>query len=502
MRPKPTGPVDLSDVVPTTGSDILLAGAVELSGRIRRRDVSCVEVMRSFLDHIARANPLVNAIVSLRDPDALLAEAAEDDVMLDRGRCRGWLHGFPYAVKDLSDAAGIATTKGSPILRHNVPEADELFVSRIRAAGAIIIGKTNTPEFGLGSQTYNPVFGTTRNPYDVSRTAGGSSGGAAAALAMRMLPIADGTDFMGSLRNPAAFNNVVGFRPSFGRVPEPGHFAAISTAGPMARSVSDAAMLLSTMAGPHRDRPLSLQQDPAVFAEPLERSFAGTRLAWVGDHGGHLAMEPGLMDLCRSSFPAFEAIGGVVEEARPAMPPDQVWEAFLLWRHWQVSGTLQGHYADPATRAQLKSEAIWEVERGLTMTGADVHRAIEMRGRWCRAVQDLLTQYDFILAPTAQVFPFDAGTTWPTEINGVRMDTYHRWMETVAPWSLAGLPVLDLPVGFDPRGLPMGIQVIGRTADDIGVLQLGAAYEKVAPWTSSHVPALLAEVMASAAPLD
>lgn len=500
MRSKATGPVGRSAVVSSTEGDILHAGAVELSGLIRRREVSCVEVMRTFLDHIAQANPLVNAIVSLRDPENLLAEAAQHDLMLDRGRSRGWMHGFPHAVKDLSDAAGIPTTKGSPILRNNVPEADELFVSRIRAAGAIIIGKTNTPEFGLGSQTYNPVFGTTRNPYDVSRTAGGSSGGAAAALAMRMLPVADGTDYMGSLRNPAAYNNIVGFRPSFGRIPEHGHFATIATAGPMARSVSDAAMLLSTMAGPARDRPLSLHQEPTMFAEPLERSFTGTRIAWVGDLGGHLATEPGLLALCRSSFGSFEAIGCVVQEALPAMPPDQVWETFLLWRHWQMSGVLQGYYSDPVMRPQLKPEAIWEVENGLKMTGADIHRAIEMRVRWFCAVQDLLAHYDFIIAPSAQVFPFAAGTNWPEEIDGVRMDTYHRWMETVAPWSLAGLPVLNLPVGFDPRGLPMGIQVIGRPSDDIGVLRLGAAYERIAPWSASHVPALLADVRSDPSP--
>jgi Asp-tRNA(Asn)/Glu-tRNA(Gln) amidotransferase A subunit family amidase len=283
--------------------------ACSLSDAIRGRHISCVEVMTAYVERIEKLNPYVNAIVSLRDKSLLLEEAREKDRDLAAGRYHGWMHGMPHAVKDLSDAAGFPTTKGSPLLRDHMPAHDALFVRRIRAAGAIIIGKTNTPEFGLGSPTYNSVFGVTRNPYDLTRSAGGSSGGAAAALALRMLPVADGTDFMGSLRNPAAFNNVIGFRPSFGRVPDPSYVATPAVAGPMARTVADAAMLLSVMAGPDPRSPLSLPTDPAAFASSLAGDFNSTRIAWVGDFDGHLATEPGLLDLCEGSFEAFNARG-------------------------------------------------------------------------------------------------------------------------------------------------------------------------------------------------
>lgn len=479
----------MSAPLPAPG-DLTALDALALSDAIRRGVVSCREVMREFLDCIDRLNPHVNAIIALRDEDELLAEAEEHDRLLRRGQYLGRLHGFPHAVKDLSDAAGLATTKGSPLLRDNIPATDAPHVQRIRNAGAIIIGKTNTPEFGLGSQTYNPLFGTTRNPYDLARCAGGSSGGAAAALALRMLPVADGTDFMGSLRNPAAFNNVIGFRPSYGRVPEAGFIAAPAVAGPMARSVADAAMLLSVMAGPDAGAPLAIEQDPAMFAEALDHDHRGTRIAWVGDFAGYLATEPGLLDLCRSSFQAFEQIGCTVEEALPAMPLAQVWETFLLWRHWLTAGALHPLYVDPASRAQLKPEAVWEVEQGLRLSAHDVYRAEEMRIQWYASVQELLRQYDFILAPSAQVFPFDASLPWPREINGRPMDTYHRWMETVAPWSLTSLPVLNLPVGFDKRGLPMGVQVIGRSHADLQVLRLGHAYDQATQWPGRVQPKL------------
>lgn len=467
--------------------------AVELSNAIKGGAVSCREVMEETLARIDRLNPHVNAIVALRDEEELLAEADEHDRMLRRGEYLGWMHGFPHAVKDLSDAAGLPTTKGSPLLRDNVSKADALFVHRIRAAGAIIIGKTNTPEFGLGSQTYNPVYGTTRNAYDTSRCAGGSSGGAAVALALRMLPVADGTDFMGSLRNPAAFNNVIGFRPSPGRVPEPGFIATPAVAGPMARTVRDAAMLLSVMAGPDAGAPLSIEQDPSMFAGPLDIDHAGTRIAWVGDFNGHMATEPGLLALCRESFSVFEDLGCSVDDALPSMPAARVWETFLLWRHWLIMGDLYPFYADPDSCAQLKPEAVWEIEGGLRLSALDVHRAAGMRSEWYASVRALLEVYDFILAPSAQVFPFDADLPWPRDIDGRLMDSYHRWMEVVAPWTLAGLPVLNLPVGFDHRGLPMGVQLIGRTRADLDLLRLGHAYDRATRWPLRMPPTLAAE---------
>ncbi|MQA98382.1 MAG: amidase, partial [Streptosporangiales bacterium] len=306
-----------------SGGELVRMDALALSRAIKAREVSCAEVMTAFLDHIDACNPRVNAIIARADRADLLDQARERDRMLDRGEYLGWMHGFPQAVKDLADAAGFPTTEGSPIFADTVATEDAIFVRRIKDAGAIIIGKTNTPEFGLGSHSYNPVNGTTTNPYDTTRTAGGSSGGAGAALALRMLPVADGSDYMGSLRNPAAFNNVLGFRPSYGRVPAPGFVASHSVTGPMGRTVADVAALLATMAGPHPSAPLSLDEDPAVFTGPLESDVAGTRIAWVGDYDGRLATEPGVLEVCRSSFAAFEGLGCTVEEARPDMDMDE-----------------------------------------------------------------------------------------------------------------------------------------------------------------------------------
>jgi amidase len=477
-------------------SDVVTLDAVGLSTAIRRRQVSCREVMDAFLDHIERLNPRVNAIVSLADRELLVRQAARRDAQLRRGRVLGWMHGFPQAVKDLSDAKGFRTTRGSPLFREGVADGDDLFVERIKAAGAIVIGKTNTPEFGLGSHTYNPVFGTTLNAYDQTKTAGGSSGGAAVALALRMLPVADGSDFGGSLRNPAAYNNVIGFRPSYGRVPGAEGdlwINQLGVSGPMGRSVRDVAMLLATMAGPTRALPYSIEQDPERFTGRLERDFRGTRIAWLGDWDGYLPMEPGVLELCRRSFRRFEAIGCRVDEALPDYSPRALWErVWLPWRHWLSGGGLAALYDDPAKRALMKPEAIFEVEGFLRLTARDVHRASAARSDWYRAVLGLFQRYDFLMLPSAQVFPFDADLTWPREIAGRSMDTYHRWMEVVTPATLSGCPVIDVPVGFTRAGLPMGMQIIGRMHGERSVLQLAHAYEQETRWVKRRPPPLLA----------
>ena len=473
--------------------------ALELSRTIRTKRASCVEVMEAYLDHVERVNPRVNAIVSLRDRDRLVAEARGRDRQLARGRRLGWMHGFPHAVKDLSDVKGLRTTSGSPLFRDApVAEEDDLFVERLRRAGVVLIGKTNTPEFGLGSHTYNPVFGTTLNAYDRALTAGGSSGGAAAALALRMLPVADGSDFGGSLRNPAAYNNVIGFRPSTGRVPSAGGdlwITQLGVSGPMGRTIPDVARLLATMAGPDRRYPLSIEQDPDRFLEPLRREFRGTRVGWLGDLGGHLPMEPGVLELCRRSFRALEDVGCRVEQATPEFEPQRLWErVWLPWRHWLTGGGLVSYYEDPAKRALLKPEAIYEVEGFLRLSARDVYRASVARSDWYRSVTGLFQRYDFLLLPSAQVFPFDADVTWPREVAGRRMDTYHRWMEVVTPATLSGCPVIDVPVGFDGRGRPMGMQVIGRMHGERSVLQLAYAYEQATRWVSRRPPPLLGEL--------
>jgi Asp-tRNA(Asn)/Glu-tRNA(Gln) amidotransferase A subunit family amidase len=498
-RPEPANPVSrtaatVSNSVrgnrPLILADIVLCDALELSDLIKRRELSCVEVMNTYLDHIAVHNGSVNAIVALRDRDELLAEALVRDRQLSTGQYLGWMHGFPHAVKDLLSAEGLPFTSGSPIFASRIAESDDLVIKRIKGAGAIIIGKTNTPEFGLGSQTYNSVWGTTATPYDTSRTAGGSSGGAAAALALRMVPVADGTDNMGSLRNPPAFNNVVGFRPSWGRVPDTGFIAQGSVTGPMGRSVADVSRLLSTMAGPHLSSPLGIDEDPGHFTDALQRDFRGTRIAWVGDWNGYLATEPGVLELCESSLNAFRDLGCRVESALPNYKPDDIWQLFLKWRWWGQLSHID-LYNDPRMRAQMKPELIWEIEQGINLSAVDVIKAAGARNDWYAAVTEMFETYDYILAPSAQIFPFDKAIHWPTAIAGRQMDTYHRWMETVAPWTMASLPVAAMPVGFDNRGLPMGIQIIGSHHADRAVLQLAHAYEQATQWTKRILPPAL-----------
>ncbi len=474
-------------------SDLILMDAVSLSEAIGAKRVSCREVMAAFLDHIEGFNPRVNAIVSLQPRAALLEQAEERDRELARGQRRGWMHGFPHAVKDLAPTRGLRTTWGSPLL-DTVPGEDAIFVERIRNSGAIIIGKTNVPEFGMGSQTYNSIFGPTLNPWDLSKTAGGSSGGAAAALALRMLPVADGSDMMGSLRNPAAYNNVLSLRPSYGRVPSADielFFGQLMVAGPMARSAADLALLLSVMAGPDARAPFSIDEDAAIFTHILERDFSGTRVAWLGDLGGYLPMEPSIVELCRQALKALEAIGCAVEESGLGFPPERMWESWVTLRHWLIAGGMGALYKDPAKRTLMKPEAVWEVERGMKVSTQDVYHASVERSELYRAVLKLFDTYEYLALPSAQVFPFAASTHWPKTVNGVAMDTYHRWMEVVVLASMLGFPVANVPVGFSRNGLPMGMQIIGRRHADFAVLQLAHAYEQTTHWVRDYPPPLL-----------
>ncbi len=390
-------------------NELVLLQAHQLAERIRLRQVSCREVMQAYLAHIERFNPRVNALVSLLPAERLLEEADARDGELARGEWRGWMHGLPHAIKDLSLTRGIRTTLGSPLYRDYIPERDGIMVERIRAAGAILIGKTNTPEFGLGSQTYNPLFGATACAYDERLSAGGSSGGAAAALALHLVPVADGSDMMGSLRNPAAFNNVIGFRPSQGRVPFDDSadlfFDQLGYEGPMGRSVRDTALLLSVQAGADRRAPLSIAEPGARFAAPLERDFEGTRLGWLGDLDGYLPMQDGILQMCQRALGDFRSLGCEIEEANLGFAPERLWECWRTLRHWLVAGSLGGVHADPAKRALLKPEALWEVENGLRLGADAVFRASVIRSDWYRAIGRLFERYDYLLLPSAQVFP-------------------------------------------------------------------------------------------------
>jgi amidase len=475
-------------------SEIVMMDGVSLARAIKSKQVSCVEVMNAYLDHIERLNPRVNAIVSLQDREGLLRQAKERDEQLAHGEYMGWMHGFPQAIKDLAATKGIRTTRGSPLFKDDVPQVDAVFVERMKRAGSIIIGKTNTPEFGLGSHTYNNVFGTTLNAYDQTKTAGGSSGGAAVALALRMLPVADGSDHAGSLRNPAAFNNVLGFRPSYGRVPSPGRdvfTAALGVPGPMARTVPDLAMLLSVQSGYDPRAPLSIREDPAQYTGRLQRDFKGTRIAWLGDFGGYLPFERGVLDLCKSALKVLESLGCTVEDARPDFPVEQVWQNWLKLRAWQAGDPIRALYNDPAKRALMKPEAQWEVENGLKVTMFELADALAVRTLWYQAVRRFMDEYEYFVLPSAQVFPFHAPIDWPKEISGKAMDTYHRWMEVVIPVTMSGCPALNVPVGFNDRGLPMGIQIVGRNHAELSCLQLAFAYTEATGWTEKKRPALL-----------
>ncbi len=475
-------------------SEIVGMSAVALARAIASRQISCVEVMEATLDRIEAYNPLVNAIIALCDRASLIAEARERDDALAHGADSAPLYGFPLAVKDLAAVKGLPLTKGSPILENFVADADSVMVERLRAAGAIFIGKTNIPEFGLGSQTTNPVHGPTRNAYDPALTAGGSSGGAAVAVALRMLAVADGTDVGGSLRNPAGWNNIFGFRPSIGLVPSDGADAwllSMGVSGPMGRSVADLALLLSVQAGFDARDPLSLEGDGAVFRKPLEAKMRGKRIAWAGDFGGVLPFEPGVLDLCKSALKVFEDLGCIVEEAWPKFSFADLWRAFTTLRAWQTGAGLTEYYNDPARRKLMKLDAIFEVEIGLSLSAFEISAASALRTRWHNTMQRFFETFDALVLPTAQVFPFAVETMWPQTIAGKTMASYHEWMQCAVPATMAGSPALAAPAGFSENGLPMGIQIIGRRRGDLDVLRLGHAYDCATRWPEQRPPPML-----------
>ena len=468
--------------------------ACALSLAIHRREVSVREAMQATLARIDALNPKVNALVAMLPREGLLAQADERDALLAQGRSMGWMHGFPMAIKELSPVAGLPLSMGSPLLAGQIAPHDSLMVARMKAAGGIVIGKSNVPEFGLGSHSYNPVFGTTLNPWDATRSAGGSSGGAAVSLALRLQPVADGSDMMGSLRNPAAWNNVFGLRPSQGRVPYnphagDGYVALLGTEGPMGRTVRDVARLLAIQAGYDARQPLSIAQDGSAFAQPLKPAARGLRIGWLGDLQGYLPIEPGILPLCEAALKRFEALGAGVEPIALGYPCEEVWQTWLTWRRFLVAGTLGPLGADPNKHARLKPEAQWEYDQGQGLTGPQVYAASSSRTRFYRHMVGLFERYDLLVLPSAQCWPFPAAWTWPREVAGRTMDTYHRWMEVVIYATLAGLPAMGVPVGFSDDGLPMGMQLIGPPLGELGVLNAAAAYETaIGDWLARRPP--------------
>jgi amidase len=458
---------------PPAVSEICYMSAVELAARIRRKQVSAREVMTAHLAQIERVNPKVNAIVTLV-ADRAMGDAARADETTAKGGTLGVLHGLPVAHKDLVDTAGIRTTRGSRFLRDNVPTRDALIVERLHAAGALTVGKTNTPEFGAGSQTFNDVFGATRNPYDVSKTCGGSSGGAAVALACGMVPIADGSDTGGSLRNPPAFCNVVGLRPSPGRVPtESGSWSPLSVQGPLARSVADLALFLSAMAGPDPRSPLSIQEDGSRFRAALPRSFKGVRLAWWRGLGG-IPVEPEISRVVEASRGVFEQLGCLVEEAEPDF--DGVADAFPILRY----AANHPQYAPLSAKNPewVKDTIKFEVAQAERLKASDIGRALARQARMHEQSRQFFERYTYFVLPVTQVAPFDITTEYPTSINGTAMTSYIDWMRSCWYVTFMANPAISVPGGFTSSGLPVGIQIVGRHRDEWSVLQLAHAFEQ------------------------
>ncbi|MDP3001448.1 MAG: amidase [Bryobacterales bacterium] len=465
---------------PLTGaaaSSLCFQSAKSLAGLMRRKKLSAREVLDAHLKQIERVNPKVNAIVTLV-ADQALAKAKLCDEAAARGRFLGRLHGLPVAHKDLLDTKGIRTTYGSPIFKDHVPSADTLIVHRIREAGAVTLGKTNTPEFGAGSQTFNTLFGATKNPHDLSKTCGGSSGGAAVALACGMIPIADGSDTGGSLRNPASFCGVVGFRSSPGRVPRVptgSAWSTISVVGPMARSVADCAFFLSAMAGPDERAPMSIHEDGARFAKPLGRDFKGVRVAWFKDLGG-IPFDRRIREVVDARRKAFESLGCIVEQAEPDFAGAD--EAFRVLRALSFH---QQHAAKVAQyRAQIKATVLEEVDLGAKLTGSEITKADALRSALYQRVGEFFGKYEFFVLPVTQVPTFDIDQPYVTEIEGRKLGNYIDWMRSCYYISVLHNPAISVPGGFTAEGLPVGLQIVGRHHDDWGVLQMAHAFEQAA----------------------
>jgi amidase len=459
----------------TSAPSVCFTGAIEMARLIRTKKLSAREALAAHLKQIERVNPKVNAIVTLVAEMATTAAARADEMQAHKA-VLGPLHGLPVAHKDLLETPGIRTTFGSPLYKDYVPTEDDIVVERMGRAGAITIGKTNTPEFGAGSQTFNKVFGATRNPYDLTKTCGGSSGGAAVALACGLAPVASGSDAGGSLRNPAAFCNVVGFRPSIGRVPNPKAafgWSTLSTSGCMGRSVADLAFVLSTIAGPDSRAPLSINEPGERFARPLDRSFKGVRVAWFRDLGG-VPFDDRVRRVVDGHRKTFESLGCIVEQAEPDFAPAEI--SFRILRAWN-SANIYGarlHEHPDAFKNTLRNE----IEEGLRLTGMDVARAETAHVQVWRGFQAFLAKYEYFVLPTTQLPPCDVDLEYPREIAGVKFDNYIDWMKSCWYISATGNPAASVPGGFTPEGLPVGVEIVGRDKEDFSVLQLAHAFEQ------------------------
>jgi amidase len=475
-------------ILSSSAEDLCFRSAKDLAALIRTRKVSARDVMAAHLDRINRVNPKINAIVVKLDDEKCLALADAADQRAATNAALPPLHGLPIAFKDLQPAVGFPYTRGSTIYKDTMPVEDSVLVERLRQAGAIPIGKTNVPEFGMGSHTYNKVYGTTVNPFDLTKSAGGSSGGAGAALATGMLPIADGSDLGGSLRNPGNFNNIVGMRPTVGLVPSAPTalpFLGFAVNGPLARTVSDVALLLSVMAGADPRDPACMLSDPAIFRGALDRSFRGVRVAWCPDLGG-LPLDRRVRTVLEAQRRTFETLGCVVEEACPDLTgADALFLTIRGFRSAAMYGSLLDKFRD-----QMKPEAIGEIEAGMALTSAAVAQAMVQHGQLLERVRKFQEKYELIVCAVNQVPPFDAAMDWPREIEGVKMEHYVAWMKS-AYWITATFrPAISVPAGFTPEGLPVGIQIVGRHRADMTVLQMAHVFEQATQFGKRRPPVL------------
>jgi amidase len=472
----------------TAGLDICFMNAIELAGKIKSKELSAAEVMTAFYDRIEAVNPKLNAIVALADREAAMALATQADADMAAGKPVGKLHGMPWAVKDTEDAIGFPTTRGSLVFKDYMPKADSLPVERLRAAGALVIGKSNVPEFAAGSNTINPVYGNTPNPFDLTKTCGGSTGGGAVAVVSGMVPMADGSDTGGSCRNPGAWNNIIGFRPSMGRVPMDypvGFLLRLPTVGPMARTAQEASYLLSVLAGPDYRDPVSILDDPEMFMQPLDRDFRDVRVAFTPDLG-YLEVEKEIVDVVSTSVPVLESIGCKVDNAHPVMR-----DVF------DVNRTIRGlifafqlYPMDADTRGLIKESVRWDAAQGENASALDLAFAEMGRADIVKSVYEFLETYEFLVLPVTQVAPFPVEQPYPLEINGRPMKSYLEWMEVCYAITLTSLPAISVPCGFTRDGMPVGLQIVGRKNDDLGVLQLAHAFEKAANVPRPRVPVL------------
>ena len=451
--------------------DLCFTPARELALMLRKKKLSATELMRTFIARIERVNPKVNAIVTFLPEQALKAAQA-----LDRKKTlEGALAGLPIAYKDLVPTKGVRTTFGSLIYENHAPQEDHVIVERLGAAGAILIGKTNTPEFGAGSQTFNKLFGVTRNPYDLSKTAGGSSGGAGAAVAAGMLPFADGSDLAASLRNPGNYCNVVGLRPTPGRVPgwpAANSWDTLSVIGPMGRTVEDCAFLLSAMAGPDPRAPTSILESGSAFSRPLKRDFKKARVAWSRDLGG-LPMDTRVTSLLAGQKRVLEGLGCTVEQAEPDFGgATEAFEALRAVSFLGRFGPLLKEHRD-----KLKDTVLWNIEQGMKLTPEKIARAAQLRTTLFHRMRAFLERYEFLVCPVNQLPPFPAELEWPREIDGTKLENYLDWMKSCYYITITSHPAISVPAGFTPEGLPVGLQIVGRYRDDFGVLQLAQAFE-------------------------